>query len=801
MARSNKYDGRCRNRRCPEPGQSVEAGAGVLVKGRLKDDGSGKCWWDTYHQECVPEVVDWEAFGASDHQLGMRQAWSTTTSHLIVRAVAGSGKTTSIIWLLATTWIEFSLQLRRPPRAVFSCFNKAIRDELSERVPAGTAEVVTLNGMGHRVVSRFLRSAGLERIDVDSKKPWRHIRRLFPRTDHQLRVALGGSRPGRTDLEGWLQVLARLDNLPGGDEDWRDDLDRGSAKSVVTTCRALLKRNAALHAPLKELVSLRRATLSDDFEGLISIYSIRGTEGNEALIEAAVPMVVTSMEEEAYKSGVIDYDEQLWLPHSWDLHPEAMDLVTVDEAQDVNEAQFELIQKAAKTGRLIMVGDSNQAIYGFRGAGAGMLGRIEQALSETDRAVISVPLSVCYRCPLVVLELVRRRGHVTHIEAAPGAPRGRLLALDDDGWWKGADAAALVLCRTNAPLMCAYFRLLVDGVKASIRGRGDGGIYDDLSDMIDRHAPESGDLAIMIGSAVAFEEQEAPKLIAAEKDRQLARLRDLTEVLIILSGEMRDVDHLRRRIDAIFVGDDESNPGIVLSTVHKAKGLEADEVYILEPQLIPWPYARGWEVEQEKNLEYVAYTRAKKALVFVGAAPDEAYASRGTGLVDGCLVDEAPAKEQSAVRPQLRPSAIPAEPELDPVDLSSLDLSSLPTWPGRGDGSYDPPRSMGDWQKVVDAYEAAGVPTSTFCPRGWGSKVAISFAGRVRVSACLHKTTTGYAPVEKGENAIDVVPTASWKGRPSGPTRRVLRKNGWEGRAAARINSALRDEQRRDAND
>jgi superfamily I DNA/RNA helicase len=58
--------------------------------------------------------------------------------------------------------------------------------------------------------------------------------------------------------------------------------------------------------------------------------------------------------------------------------------------------------------------------------------------------------------------------------------------------------------------------------------------------------------------------------------------------------------------------------GIVLSTVHKAKGLEEGTVVVLRPDLLPLNFFSMTEsqIEQEKNLEYVCYTRAQERLVF-----------------------------------------------------------------------------------------------------------------------------------------------------------------------------------------
>ena len=65
---------------------------------------------------------------------------------------------------------------------------------------------------------------------------------------------------------------------------------------------------------------------------------------------------------------------------------------------------------------------------------------------------------------------------------------------------------------------------------------------------------------------------------------------------------------------------DGETDGVLLSSIHKAKGLEADRVFLIEPEGAPVPHPmakQDWEIEQEWNLRYVAITRAKKELIYV----------------------------------------------------------------------------------------------------------------------------------------------------------------------------------------
>ena len=102
----------------------------------------------------------------------------------------------------------------------------------------------------------------------------------------------------------------------------------------------------------------------------------------------------------------------------------------------------------------------------------------------------------------------------------------------------------------------------------------------------------------------------------AMEDSQVIIFSERILAIESISNGIDDPNVVIEKIDTIFSDKDKS--GICLSTIHKSKGLEADRVFIIHQDLIPSKYASlPWELEQEKNLEYVAYTRAKTILGFV----------------------------------------------------------------------------------------------------------------------------------------------------------------------------------------
>lgn len=80
--------------------------------------------------------------------------------------------------------------------------------------------------------------------------------------------------------------------------------------------------------------------------------------------------------------------------------------------------------------------------------------------------------------------------------------------------------------------------------------------------------------------------------------------------------ECKTLEAFCMKIEGLFSDD---RPSVVLSTVHRAKGLEEDRVFMLYPDKLPliWENQQSWELKQEMNLKYVALTRVKAELVFV----------------------------------------------------------------------------------------------------------------------------------------------------------------------------------------
>ncbi|HEU4727650.1 MAG TPA: 3'-5' exonuclease [Kofleriaceae bacterium] len=119
----------------------------------------------------------------------------------------------------------------------------------------------------------------------------------------------------------------------------------------------------------------------------------------------------------------------------------------------------------------------------------------------------------------------------------------------------------------------------------------------------------------MLIDGVAARDREVAKAIASKRQERADFVTDQANTVIELSEDCEDVAGLIALIERVFA--DDGKPRVVCSSIHKAKGLDADRVWLLADTLDRVkPKDEVQEIE-EQNLRYVAITRARKELVYV----------------------------------------------------------------------------------------------------------------------------------------------------------------------------------------
>lgn len=359
---------------------------------------------------------------------------------------------------------------------------------------------------------------------------------------------------------------------------------------------------------IKKAVNLCRTTLTMDkkwIRNLLEMYDIKYDSDND------VRRIASVMETMINDRNTFDFTDMVFLPaidnKIW-LFPQ--DYVFVDEAQDLSKAQQKMIEKMLKRdkvskkikGRLIAVGDNFQSIYSF----AGSSNKSFEWFSKFPNTKV-LPLTHTFRC---AKDIVKKANEIVpDIKALDGAPEGQVR---DGDVLAEAEEGDFVLCRITEPLIKLFFKFLLENKRVMIKGSDIGmSLIEMTKDMKS------------VNQLVSFWQNKLENLSAELKKRGVLdyrqdsgfqNLEDKVNTICFLAQLSEDIPDLRDKISKIF--RDDENGGIVLSTVHKSKGLEADRVFIIRPDKLPLPTPIAWQYLQEKNLYYVAITRARHELIF-----------------------------------------------------------------------------------------------------------------------------------------------------------------------------------------
>lgn len=470
------------------------------------------------------------SFNPTPEQLAIVAAAQTTEDNLIIKALAGAAKTSTLVMIaeaLPTTSI------------LCLAFNKKIADEMKERLPHNCVSM-TLNSLGHRVWGETIR----RRLSINSGKNGDIIKDIIEGLDPEDRREAWDAFP---DLIKAMAFGKQCGYLPDG---YRPE--RGG-----------------------------RGLMSDsDFK---DHYEEKFSELEFEIVRGAT---IKSLD--MAWAGECDYDDQIYMPTIFGSIFPKYPLVLIDEAQDLSALNHATLRKLAKK-RLIAVGDPCQAIYGFRGAHEESMELLEESFNMK-----ALFLTVSFRCPIKVVEHARFRAPA--MQYPEWAKEGAVSSL---GLWDVHDLPdhSVVICRNNAPLFSLAIKMLKAGKYPQLVGNDIGkGLLKIMSKFGDRRMPREEAL----DAVTAWEEAKA------KKSKNPGPIRDRAECMRIFLRQGKNLGDAIAYAEHIF----NSMGPIKLMTGHKSKGLEFDDVFILDRELLG---DRG----QDVNLRYVMITRSKSTLTYI----------------------------------------------------------------------------------------------------------------------------------------------------------------------------------------
>lgn len=495
----------------------------------------------------------------SINQEAVYTAWTSTDSNILIQAVAGGAKSTTLIGILA----------RSEYRTLFLAFNKSIQEDIQQKITAGNltqGKALTIHSLG---LTSLTTAYGQSNVKVNTNKNWDLLK----------------------DLEKYNKKLFR--NL-------------------------IWEEKAKVNITIMEMNDISRLFMTNDmkeiFKHMTSMDKFYFEHPDLPTLWAEFIVI----REQTYSNTKkeIDFIDMIYLPVREELKiPVAPTYLLIDEAQDLNLAQHLFVDLLLAQGDIekwVAVGDRNQSIYGFSGAYGASFDRF-----KIKENVIELPLGVCYRCPSLVIDEANKVYNVMEGFKEEEGVVG--IVLDSELIKDGA----MVVCRNTDPLINLYFELLSHNRKVYMKGEDIiGGITRFLKPYLYKTVTEAKN---KIASEMARLEGIQNKS-DDERFKYFRLKQNFTNFTLLISNlEIGNdkVEVVLQSLKKMFEEIPDAD-AITLCTIHKSKGLEADIVYILDEYLIPSKFAKSpMQLEQEKNLKYVARTRAKKELYYLNLGKPE----------------------------------------------------------------------------------------------------------------------------------------------------------------------------------
>lgn len=536
-------------------------------------------------------------------------------SNMLVNALAGSGKSTTACMLSEHSKTS----------DLYIAFNASVVEEFKKKIKNPKTKVMTMHSLAYSIM--------LYNVEQESKDSGEKPK------------GFGSQRSKRT---------VSLDNFkPHKILD--EEITKRYGRYIEFAKRVFLKDNYV------NLYNLCRLTLTDmssnkDVSRLIddhALFLYYGDEGYSAPdiseITSTLKILDTKSRQQFETQGVIDFTDMLWITFNklkydnWEVPYWALYTnIYCDEVQDFSNIQLNFLKFIKRTkGRYVFIGDFHQAIYNFAGANAQAFNQIPKMFAP----VKTFDLPICYRCAKSHLSRVNREYGIP-ILPCDDAPMGFVKTIDKSKISEYAKAGDMVISRKNKWIAEVVLDLARNGTPIFIEDKEMVGAI--KRQILSSKCTSVGTLEKFLQKVISNYNKKLFEIVSKnvrEGGHEEERLEAVTEtnskidntsfLLEILEGYLEhhassdSVSKFSNFIDKLL--NTTPSPNCVrLCSIHKAKGLEATNVFVLNEAKINYDFRNSKEQNvQEKNLSYIATTRAKEGLYLV-KEPSKTITTRNT---------------------------------------------------------------------------------------------------------------------------------------------------------------------------
>lgn len=536
-------------------------------------------------------------------------------SNMLVNALAGSGKSTTACMLSEHSKTS----------DLYIAFNASVVEEFKKKIKNPKTKVMTMHSLAYSIM--------LYNVEQESKDSGEKPK------------GFGSQRSKRT---------VSLDNFkPHKILD--EEITKRYGRYIEFAKRVFLKDNYV------NLYNLCRLTLTDmssnkDVSRLIDdhvLFLYYGDEGYSAPdiseITSTLKILDTKSRQQFETQGVIDFTDMLWITFNklkydnWEVPYWALYTnIYCDEVQDFSNIQLNFLKFIKRTkGRYVFIGDFHQAIYNFAGANAQAFNQIPKMFAPVE----TFDLPICYRCAKSHLSRVNREYGIP-ILPCDDAPLGFVKTIDKNKISEYAKAGDMVISRKNKWIAEVVLDLARNGTPIFIEDKEM--VVAIKRQILSSKCTSVGTLEKFLQKVISNYNKKLFEIVSKnvrEGGHEEERLEAVAEtnskidntsfLLEILEGYLENhassdsVSKFSNFIDKLL--NTTPSPNCVrLCSIHKAKGLEATNVFVLNEAKINYDFRNSKEQNiQEKNLSYIATTRAKEGLYLV-KEPSKTVTTRNT---------------------------------------------------------------------------------------------------------------------------------------------------------------------------
>lgn len=515
------------------------------------------------------------------------------TGNALIEARAGCGKTSTLIMLANI----INNELNQP--CLFLAFNNHIAEEIkikmADKIKAGKLEVRTVNSLGASFISSYLF------LQHDKDKEAFEIR-----LDNKKMSTIGQKI---IDMELTVNDLEFIDPDERNDMYWE----------FKTLCDLIRTTNI----PYKNLDSVNMLMARYGIFESVSTHGLDIADMARQAIEEDLKMFDNPPK---LKNGkciyTIDYADQLFLPLARGMWAPGVaknfgcSFILTDEAQDLSNSQHRLLMKCTtkkNNPRYIFVADESQAIYGFAGADTHSVEHLKEKFTLNY-----FPLNICYRCPKKHIQLIQ--SIVPDIEPNPNAIDGEIHIIKNSEIANLAQNGDYIIARKNKELVDIMLEILRQG--KSIFVKDENLVKTTVSNIRKLNCKSTNDLKGELKKLqVQFQQQQKNPAERGSGSAISNDAADIYDSIFTLLDNFESNSQSKNTKDFIkyiekILNVNPNSSSIVLSSVHGVKGGEADNVFVVSHNKFPYIDDRNTpdQNQQERNLEYIALSRAKKVM-------------------------------------------------------------------------------------------------------------------------------------------------------------------------------------------